>query len=103
MPCGIAFEGAAESRTDRHAASRAEAAFEETGWESESRPDLAVQEHVIDGQRQHLRNPETEKHLSAIEDAVAHVDATDVPNKTPFFTRREETGAGEAGWLVRFE
>ncbi len=97
MPCEIAFEGAAEFRTDRHAAGRAAVAFEEAGWESDPRANLAVEENVADGQRQHLGNPEAEEHLRGNESAVSRFDPTDVSDKTPFFPRRERAGAGEAG------
>jgi hypothetical protein len=101
--CEIAFEGAAEFRTDRHATSCAAAAFEETGWESDPRANLAVEEDVADRQCQHLGNPEAEEHLRGNEGAVARVYAADVPDKTPFFPRGEWSGAGEAGGVVWFK
>ncbi len=42
----IAFEGTAEFRTDGHAAGCAAAAFEEAGWESDPRANLAVEEDM---------------------------------------------------------
>lgn len=101
--CEIAFEGATEFRTDRNVAGGAAAALQETGRESDPRADLAVEEDVTDGQRQHLGNPEAEEHLRRNEGAVARLDATDVPNKTPFFPRIERAGARESGGVMRFE
>jgi hypothetical protein len=91
----IALEGAAEFRTDGHAARRAAAALEKKGWESDPRADPAVAEYVTDGQRQHLGNPEAKEHLRGNEGTVPRIDATDVPDKTPFFPRSERAGAGE--------